>query len=251
MPSIIPSIPIDLDSRRHLLFTQGAVIMAEQELTKFWGREYYFFEAMQRILDFAATADLKKLSMANLAIILWQGCCHEDAQLTLQQVQAALPHIGDAAAIARLVRAILDAWQAGTHRWKQCRRVPRTQPFGRIDWPTRSGLRSYQPRPDQCGILGTDLCRVCFTARAVPGQQERLGRRAALAVFLQLFHPGHRQGEVGEPLSLEEVVSLLGHGFQRRSRDKHPCPLKHLPNGWISSRASMPAMGRTSFLGLA
>lgn len=113
MPSIIPSIPIDLDSRRHLLFTQGAVIMAEQELTKFWGREYYFFEAMQRILDFAATADLKKLSMANLAIILWQGCCHEDAQLTLQQVQAALPHIGDAAAIARLVRAILDAWQAG------------------------------------------------------------------------------------------------------------------------------------------
>jgi hypothetical protein len=60
------------------------------------------------------------------------------------------------------------------------------------------------------------------------GQQEREDRRAALAAFLHVFHPGSRQGEVGDPLSLEELVSFLGHGFQRRAQSPAAPPPEEL-----------------------
>ena len=115
MVSIIESIPIDLGGqRRHLRFGHEAVMTAERELTRFWSRDYTFFEALQKLLDFLSIGELGKLSMANLGILVWQGCRHEDPQLTLAQVQAAMPHIGDAAAIIALAGQVLGAWQAGS-----------------------------------------------------------------------------------------------------------------------------------------
>jgi hypothetical protein len=115
MASIIESIPIDLGGqRRHLRFDHESVMTAERELTRFWGRDYTFFEALQKLLDFLATGELAKLSMANLGILVWQGCRHEAPQLTLAQVQAAMPHIGDAAVIIALAGQVLGAWQVGS-----------------------------------------------------------------------------------------------------------------------------------------
>ena len=114
MPSVIPLIPIDLDKPRSLRFDHAAVITAERELTQFWGRDYTFFEALQKLLDFLSTGALGKLSMANLGILVWQGCRHDDPHLTLAQVQAAMPHIGDAGSIIALVGKVLEAWQAGS-----------------------------------------------------------------------------------------------------------------------------------------
>ena len=114
MPSIIPLIPITLDMRRHLRFDTLSVMTAERELTQFWGRACTFFEVVQQLLDFAMTAQVAKLSVANLSILLWQGCRHEDPALTLAQVHEAMPHVGDVVALSQLVGAILEAWQAGS-----------------------------------------------------------------------------------------------------------------------------------------
>ena len=100
--------------RRHLHFAHESVMTAERELTRFWGRDYTFFEALQKLLDFLSTGELGKLSMANLGILVWQGCRQDDPQLTLAQVQAAMPHVGDAGAIIALAGQVLQAWQAGS-----------------------------------------------------------------------------------------------------------------------------------------
>lgn len=113
MSSIIPLIPIDLDKRRHLRFDFDSVSATEQALTRFWGREYTFFEAINRINDAALSADDGKISLVNLSILVWQGCRHEDAALTLAQVQAAMPHVGNLMGLVPLIDAILQAWQAG------------------------------------------------------------------------------------------------------------------------------------------
>ena len=124
MPRVIKPVPIDLDRPRHLLFTHESVPATERELTRFWEREYYFFEALQKLLDFLSTGELAKLSLTNLTILVWQGCRHEDPQLTLAEVQVAMPHIGDAAGIITLAGAVLGAWQAGS---------PPPEPVGEVE----------------------------------------------------------------------------------------------------------------------
>ena len=114
MPSIVPLIDVDLDVRRHLRFRHEAVQAAEQTLTRIWGREYPFFEAAKGLYDFATTGDLTKLNLTNLAVLLWQGCLHEDPTLTLAMVHEAMPHIGDIPSLGRLVGNVIDAWQVGT-----------------------------------------------------------------------------------------------------------------------------------------
>ena len=110
-PSIIPSVAVQLDRPRHLRFDRQAVFDAERELYRTWGREMTFFEAVRGLALVLVEGDMSRLSLNNIAVLMFCGCKHEDPGLTLPQVQAALPY-NDPPALLPLVAQILEAWQA-------------------------------------------------------------------------------------------------------------------------------------------
>jgi len=109
MPSIIPLVDVTLDKPRHLLFTRAAVKNIELALTRIWGRDYTFFEAVRRLSEMLLDNDLSKLSYINIAVLLHQGCLHEDPALTLTQVEESLPY-ADPTGLIPYVGLILQAW---------------------------------------------------------------------------------------------------------------------------------------------
>lgn len=108
MPLAEPT-PIQLDRPRTLLFTRLAVRQIEQDLTRLWGREYTFYQAMRSFSEMLLNADLSKLSYTNIVTVLWRGCQHEDPGLTFAQVDEALPY-ADMLALVALLGTILEAW---------------------------------------------------------------------------------------------------------------------------------------------
>ena len=115
MPVVRP-IPITLDKPRSLLFDHAAIFAVEPELTRVWGREYTFFQAIRQLgeclqPDAAGFMNVGSISLNNLSILLWKGCQHEDPTLTLAQVQQALPVFAPVELLP-YVYAVLEAWQA-------------------------------------------------------------------------------------------------------------------------------------------
>jgi hypothetical protein len=96
-----------------LRFDRAAVKTVELELTRIWGRDYTFFEAVRRLSEMLLDNDMSKLSFVNIAVLLWRGCAHEDATLTLEQVEEAMPYL-DPTGLVTYAGIILQAWQAGT-----------------------------------------------------------------------------------------------------------------------------------------
>ena len=111
MPSVVPLIPIMLDKERHLYFDHAAIMGVEAPLTQLWGREYNFYAAMRSLAHACEIGDPGALSLNNVSILLWQGCRREDPQLTLAQVQDALP-CTDWLALMALVAKLMEAWNA-------------------------------------------------------------------------------------------------------------------------------------------
>lgn len=101
--------PIDLDKPRTLLFTRLAVRRIELDLTRLWGQPYTFYQAMRGLSEMLLESDLAKLSYINIATLVWRGCQHEDAALTLEQVEDALPY-ADMLKMMLLGGTILEAW---------------------------------------------------------------------------------------------------------------------------------------------
>jgi hypothetical protein len=112
-PRIIELIPITLDKPRHLLFDRLAVKFIEVELTRIWGREYTFYQALRLCAEMLNDNDLSKLSYINVSVMLWAGCLHEDMALTLATVEEALPY-ADPSLLIPYIGPILQAWQAAT-----------------------------------------------------------------------------------------------------------------------------------------
>jgi hypothetical protein len=110
-PRIIDLIPITLDKPRHLLFDRMAVKLIEVELTRIWGKEYTFYQALRLCAEMLNDNDLSKLSYINVSVMLWAGCLHEDPTLTQQVVEEALPY-ADPSQLIPYIGPILQAWQA-------------------------------------------------------------------------------------------------------------------------------------------
>lgn len=101
--------PVQLDRARNLLFDRRAVRQIEQDLTRLWGQPYTFYQAMRGLSEMLLESDLAKLSYVNIATLVWRGCQHEDAALTLEQVEDALPY-ADMLQMMLLAGTILEAW---------------------------------------------------------------------------------------------------------------------------------------------
>lgn len=112
-PRIVPLTPIVLDKPRTLLFDRLAVKFIELELTRIWGREYTFYQALRLCAEMLQDNDLAKLSLINISVMLWAGCLHEDPTLTHQTVDEALPY-ADPSLLIPYVGPILQAWQAAS-----------------------------------------------------------------------------------------------------------------------------------------
>lgn len=110
---IVPLTPITLDRPRNLLFDRLAVKLIEIELTRIWGREYTFYQALRLSAEMLQDNDLSKLSFINTAVLLWAGCLHEDPMLTLATVEDALPY-ADPSLLIPYIGPILQAWQAAS-----------------------------------------------------------------------------------------------------------------------------------------
>src|SRR5262245_47713843 len=113
MPTVVPLIDVTLDKPRHLLFDRRAIKAIELELSRIWGHEYTFFQAVRRLSEMLLDNDLSKLSYINIATMLHQGCLHEDPTLTLAQVEEALPY-ADPVGLIPYASLILQAWQAAS-----------------------------------------------------------------------------------------------------------------------------------------
>lgn len=101
--------PVQLDRERQLLFDRRAIRAIELDLTRLWGQPYTFYQAMRGLSEMLLESDLAKLSYINIATLLWRGCLHEDATLTLAQVEDALPY-ADMLKMMLLAGTILEAW---------------------------------------------------------------------------------------------------------------------------------------------
>lgn len=112
-PRIVPLTPIVLDKPRTLLFDRLAVKFIELELTRIWGREYTFYQALRLCAEMLQDNDLSKLSYINVSVMLWAGCLHEDQFLTQQIVEDALPY-ADPSLLIPYIGPILQAWQAAS-----------------------------------------------------------------------------------------------------------------------------------------
>jgi hypothetical protein len=112
-PRVIPLVDIVLDKPRHLLFDRLAVKFIELELTRIWGREYTFYQALRLCAEMLQNDDLSKLSLINITVMLWAGCLHEDPTLTQATIEEALPY-ADPSLLIPYVGPILQAWQAAS-----------------------------------------------------------------------------------------------------------------------------------------
>lgn len=109
--SLVPSIPLDFLGRRALRFDRQAVFRAEIALSRVWGKEMTFFQAILSIARVFTEGDWGGLSLNNVAALLHCGLVHESPMLTFEEVQEALP-IHDQQALLLLASKILEAWQA-------------------------------------------------------------------------------------------------------------------------------------------
>lgn len=112
-PFLIAPVEVVLDRPRLLHFTRGAVRQVELDLTRLWGREYTFYEAIRRLSEMLLDNDLSKLSYLNIATLLWRGCQHDDPGVTLAQIEEGLPY-ADPAGLIPYVGLILQAWNNAT-----------------------------------------------------------------------------------------------------------------------------------------
>jgi hypothetical protein len=112
-PSLIAPVEVVLDRPRVLRFTRGAVRQVELDLTRLWGRDYTFYEAIRRLSEMLLDNDLSKLSYLNIATLLWRGCQHEDPGVTLEQIEEGLPY-ADPSGLIPYVGLILQAWNNAT-----------------------------------------------------------------------------------------------------------------------------------------
>ena len=85
MPSLVPSVPLVLDRERHLRLDNAALFRAERELSKLWSRKV---SVLQTLID------PETLGLNDLSILLWCGLLHEDADLSLSQVQVEAEALG-------------------------------------------------------------------------------------------------------------------------------------------------------------
>jgi hypothetical protein len=100
-PHLDHPIPIDLDKPRHLLFENLALLQAEAELCKFWGRPINLVRLLMEV---------ESITLNDLAILVWQGCLWEDPSLTLTDVRKAM----DPLKYGVLLTAVYAAWNAAT-----------------------------------------------------------------------------------------------------------------------------------------
>ena len=101
MPSLIPGIPIDLDRPRTVRLDNRAIFTCELELSKLWGKKLSFYTVL---------SDRETLGVNDLSVMLWQGLRHEDAALTLAEVQEFLPLWK----LPSIVTVLFQAWNAAT-----------------------------------------------------------------------------------------------------------------------------------------
>lgn len=109
MPGLIESIPVTLDKPRSLYYDKRAVKQAERALAREWGADCTFYSVLRDLTRLALEGDPAYLCFSKLSIVLWQGLCHEDATLTLEQVEDALPLL-DVSALAGYAGLVLAAW---------------------------------------------------------------------------------------------------------------------------------------------
>jgi hypothetical protein len=112
-PRLITPVPIVLDKPRTLLYDRFAVKCIELELTRQWGHEYTFYQALRLCAEMLNDNDLSKLSYINISTMLWAGCLHDDPGLNLATVEDALPY-ADPSLLIPYIGPILQAWQAAS-----------------------------------------------------------------------------------------------------------------------------------------
>jgi hypothetical protein len=100
MPSIIPSIPIDLDRRRYLRLTNWAKCQAERALCDYWGKEMSLYDALIR----------SPMRANDLAIMFWQALLEDDPSLTLHEAT----NLMDYATTEVVMNAVVQAWNIST-----------------------------------------------------------------------------------------------------------------------------------------
>jgi hypothetical protein len=100
MPSIIPSIPIDLDRRRYLRLTNWAKCQAERALCDYWGKEMSLYDALMR----------QPMRANDLAIMFWQALLADDPSLTLHEAVDLM----DYATPDVVMDAVVKAWNTST-----------------------------------------------------------------------------------------------------------------------------------------
>jgi hypothetical protein len=144
LPSLIPSIPLDFAGRRSLRFDRKAVFQAELELSRLWGKDMTFFQAIVSIARFFTDNDWGGLSLNNLSALLLYGLKHESPALTLEEVQEALP-IYDQQALILLASKILEAWQAQSPQGRETQDTEaiRTDPLDGSSGNSSGRLSAY------------------------------------------------------------------------------------------------------------
>ena len=87
MISTIEPVLITLDRDRYLLYTFKALRIAEQELTKHWGKKYSVLSLLQEYATDATNQSLMvNISISDICILLYAGLTHEDRSITLDKV---------------------------------------------------------------------------------------------------------------------------------------------------------------------
>ena len=106
MPRLVQPIPVDLDTRRHLLLTNEALWGAELELSRRYGKKISIYPLLARAL----VADGEQPGLLDVIVLLYYGLRHEDPNLTLEQVSEAVTLENYSA----LVEAIYTSWGLAT-----------------------------------------------------------------------------------------------------------------------------------------
>lgn len=111
MSELLPDFPVTLDKPRLLRLDHRMVRRTELALTRLWAEPRTFYSAMAGLVQAVATGEPGKISVNDLAVLLWQGCLRDDPALTLETVEDALPVFAPVDLIPFVV-TLLDAWQA-------------------------------------------------------------------------------------------------------------------------------------------
>jgi len=139
MPRVIDPLPVTLDKPRTLLFDYKAIKACELELAKVWGPQCTFYSVLvNELAAMFAANDATRLTVGKLALLLWQGVRHEDATVTLEQIEEALP-VGDLPALTGYAALVLAAWNAQTPDVQHVQEATDTNPLDGLHGP-RSGV---------------------------------------------------------------------------------------------------------------